>query len=305
MYCVVVKKYVSFWASNFPLLVKSIFNKKDLRSRKTLDSNVTSGLTFVFMEKHYTVQQLSRLAGVSVRTLHHYDSLGLLQPEKRSASGYRLYGESELLRLQQILFYRELHFPLTEIAAILDDPGFDMLQALEKHRVALEEQRNRISALLNTIGKTINKLKGGPIMLTHEELYEGFPQGLEHRKEAVSKWGEKTVEDSENSLRLLNKAALKKLTHDFQQVFTDLRTVMHRQPTDRQVQTLISKHFSLIQRFWNVDSCDASILERYKGLANLYITDDRYIQSPDGKPDPAFADFISKAMIWFANHATN
>jgi DNA-binding transcriptional MerR regulator len=75
--------------------------------------------------KAYTVSQLAGMAGVSVRTLHHYDQIGLLVPSARTAAGYRLYQEQDLLRLQQILFYKELDLPLAEIARILDDPGFD------------------------------------------------------------------------------------------------------------------------------------------------------------------------------------
>lgn len=254
------------------------------------------------MEKQYTVQQLSRIAGVSVRTLHHYDALGLLLPEKRTTAGYRLYGESELLRLQQVLFYRELDIPLGKIAALLDDPDFDMLESLQQHRQALEQRQNRLAVLLNTIDKTIDKLKGGPIMLTNEELYEGFPKASAHREEAIAKWGKETIEQSENGLRKLSKPELQKLSKEFMQIAVDIRGLIHMQPTDRQVQTLVRHHFQMIQRFWNTASCDATMLDRYKGLAKLYTTDERYTQSPEGTPDPAFAAFISSAMIWFADH---
>jgi DNA-binding transcriptional MerR regulator len=84
--------------------------------------------------KTYTVSQLANLAGVSIRTLHHYDYIGLLEPPARTTAGYRLYGETELLRLQQILFFKELDLPLSEVRSILDDPGFDQVQALQEHR---------------------------------------------------------------------------------------------------------------------------------------------------------------------------
>ena len=84
----------------------------------------------------YTVSKLARMAGVSVRTLHHYDEIGLLRPYARTAAGYRLYGEEDLLRLQQILFFRELDFALDNIRQILDDPEFDPLAALDEHRPA-------------------------------------------------------------------------------------------------------------------------------------------------------------------------
>src|SRR5512142_78697 len=106
----------------------------------------------------YTVQQLARLAGVSVRTLHYYDQIGLLKPSARTAAGYRLYGEADLLRLQQILFFRELDFPLTEIQAILDQPDFDQVKALRDHRLLLQQEADRLGRLLNTIEKTISRL---------------------------------------------------------------------------------------------------------------------------------------------------
>src|SRR5512136_2331510 len=99
----------------------------------------------------YTVQQLARLAGVSVRTLHHYDHIGLLAPSARTAAGYRLYGAADLLRLQQILFFKELDLPLDEIQDILDDPDFDQIEALESHKRLLRERADRLARLLMTI----------------------------------------------------------------------------------------------------------------------------------------------------------
>lgn len=252
------------------------------------------------MESTYTVKQLAKLAGVSVRTLHHYDQLGLLEPSKRTGAGYRLYGESELLRLQQIMFYRELDLSLERIAVILDDPDFEVLQALESHKHALEERRRRLSILLETIDKTILKLKGGSVMLTNEELYEGFPKGNTYREEAIAKWGKETVEDSEQKLRKLNKAELNRMKGEFDNIRTELGLLMHLDVADRRVQTVIHRHFELIQQFWGDSVSDK--LEAYKGLAKLYVDDERYTQTADGKTDPAYAAFISKAMVWYAGH---
>lgn len=265
-----------------------------------LDTNVTSYPTFDSMESTYTVKQLAKLAGVSVRTLHHYDQLGLLEPSKRTTAGYRLYGESELLRLQQIMFYKELDLSLEKIAEILDDPDFGVLQALENHKHALEERRKRLSILLETIDKTILKLQGGPAMLTNEELYEGFPKGNTYRDEAITKWGKETVEDGENKLRKLPKAELNKLKDEFEHIRTDLGKLMHLDVADRRVQTVIQRHFELIQQFWGDSVHDRP--EAYKGLAKLYVDDERYTQAADGKADPDYALFISKAMVWYVGH---
>lgn len=108
----------------------------------------------------YSVHKLAKLAGISVRTLHYYDRLGLLKPSVRTEARYRLYGDQELIRLQQILFYKELDFSLDEIRRILEAPDFDVLQAMQHHKRALEARRDRLAALLTTIDKTMSKLKG-------------------------------------------------------------------------------------------------------------------------------------------------
>lgn len=96
-----------------------------------------------------TVKEVSRLTGISVRTLHHYDAIGLLKPTKVTGAGYRLYGEDTLRRLQTILLFRELQFPLREIKEILDNPGFDPVSALEQQIQLLELQRDHLSKLIS------------------------------------------------------------------------------------------------------------------------------------------------------------
>jgi len=126
--------------------------------------------------KAYTISQLAKMAGVSVRTLHHYDHIGLLKPSSRTTAGYRLYEEQDLLRLQQILFFKELEFPLKEIRDILDDPEFDQIKALENHRRLLQKRTERLARLLKTIDKTIQRLEEDNMTMTDKELYEGFTQ---------------------------------------------------------------------------------------------------------------------------------
>src|SRR5262245_46166947 len=108
----------------------------------------------------YTVSQVSRLARLSVRALHHYDEIGLLTPSARSEAGYRLYSEADLERLQQILFFRELAFPLEEIRKILDDPGFDRRAALLMQRTLLEERAGQTRALIAAVDRALAALDG-------------------------------------------------------------------------------------------------------------------------------------------------
>ena len=121
----------------------------------------------------YTVRQVASLSGVSVRTLHFYDEVGLLKPAYHAANGYRFYEEPQLLILQQILFYRELGFELKQIKKILGRPNFEKATALRSHRKVLEETLARTRALLQTIEKTVDHLQGGREM-TNEELFAGF-----------------------------------------------------------------------------------------------------------------------------------
>ena len=144
--------------------------------------------------RHYTVSQLAELSGISVRTLHHYDEIGLLAPAFVGENGYRYYGEEELLRLQQILLHREFGFPLREIGAILDDPAFDRIAALEAHRVRLELEAERYRRLVRTIDRTIAELKGPVtrgVTMKHADLYEGFAPGkqAEYERWLIERYG--------------------------------------------------------------------------------------------------------------------
>jgi DNA-binding transcriptional MerR regulator/quercetin dioxygenase-like cupin family protein len=121
----------------------------------------------------YTVKQVSAMSGVSVRTLHFYDEVGLLKPAYVGANGYRFYEEPQLLSLQQILFYRELGFELKQIKEVVNRADFEKLAALQSHRTVLEQQLARTRSLIETIDKTIEHLQGTKIMKT-EELFQGF-----------------------------------------------------------------------------------------------------------------------------------
>lgn len=251
------------------------------------------------MEK-YSVKQLAKLAGVSIRTLHHYDEIGLLQPSVRSESGYRLYGEKELLRLQQILFYRELDFELKEIVEILDDPDYDLLDALQQQKQLLTAEHNRISQLLITIEKTIRNVKG-ECMLSHEELYEGFSneQISRYRNEATKKWGG-AVHRSEKRLRALSKEELQQLKVEAGANWKLLSSLCEKEPSDPEVQKDIEHHYHIIRKFWGTANSNDPQLDAYAGLGELYVADGRYTMI-DGKENPEFASFMNDAMRIFVD----
>jgi DNA-binding transcriptional MerR regulator len=254
------------------------------------------------MKVNYSVKQIAQLAGVSVRTLHLYDKTGLLKPAIRTRAGYRQYGEAELLRLQQILFYRELDLPLKAIAEILNDPHFDLIRALAGHKTALRVRRDRLNTLLNTIDKTIMNLKN-KTMNNAEELYEGMPkeQAAAWRREAIDKWGEDTVLRSEKALLEMDKLDLDQLKADQKDIAHQLKLLASKAPESDEVQEQIARHYANIRGFWGVSDPTDLKAETYKGLAGLYVADERYTAS-DGKADPEFASFMRKGMLYFAEH---
>jgi DNA-binding transcriptional MerR regulator len=247
----------------------------------------------------YSVKKIAAISGVSIRTLHHYDKIGLLKPSVRTESRYRLYGEAELLRLQQILFYKELDFSLDKIAAILDDPEFDMIHALENHRIALDARKEKINGLLSIIDKTILKLKG-KIMVKDEELYEGFDkEGIEqNRKEISIRYGMETLLHAEKSLKQMEKSEFEKLKADFNGLCEMLADHKEDDPGCAEVQELIARHYHMIRVFWGTDRQADPQWEAYKGLSDLYVQQPMYTKV-DGVASIGFAVFMKKAMYLF------
>ncbi len=139
----------------------------------------------------YTVGTVARLAHVSVRTLHHYDELGLLEPSARSDSGYRLYTDADLAQLQQVLLYKELGFSLEAIADALGDPAFDRREALRRQRELIAGRVSRLTAMLDLIDRTVAAENGG-IALSTEEMFEVFGDfdPTEHEAEVKERWSE-------------------------------------------------------------------------------------------------------------------
>jgi len=139
----------------------------------------------------YTVGEVARLAGVTVRTLHHYDAIGLVRPAGRSEAGYRLYTDIDLVRLQQVLLYREIGLPLDEIRRVVNDPGFTRLEALVAQRALVAEGLRRNEALLALLDKMILATEGG-IAMSKEEMFEVFGDFdlSKHEDEVAERWGE-------------------------------------------------------------------------------------------------------------------
>lgn len=171
----------------------------------------------------YTVKQLADLAQISVRTLHYYDEIDLLKPSKVGANNYRYYEDAALLRLQQILFYREIGLELLQIKEILDSPGFDLLEALRSHRTVLQEKSSRLQNLIRTVDSTIMHL-AGELDMNKKGLFAGFSeeQQKQYEREARLQWGPDTVNASIKLWNSYTEAQKEAIRQEGGQVYADL-----------------------------------------------------------------------------------
>jgi len=219
----------------------------------------------------YSISQLAKLAGVSVRTLHHYDDVGLLKPSHVKPNGYRCYEEPELIKLQQILFFKELEFSLEQIKAMMEAPGFDVAEALNDQRRLLEMKRERLDRLLSTIDRTIVDVKEGNEM-TAGELYGSFTreQIEEYKKEVREKWGSKELEQSEERTRHWTPADYARVQEEGAAILRKIVPLMDKGPADAAVQEQIEKYFQQICKFYDCT------LEIFRGLGEMYVSDERF-----------------------------
>jgi DNA-binding transcriptional MerR regulator len=244
----------------------------------------------------YTVGAVSRLAGVSVRTLHHYDQIGLLTPGGRSAAGYRLYSLADLSRLQQILFYRELGFPLDEIVQIMADPGEDAASHLRRQHRLLRGQINRRQDLLSTIEKELEARKMG-ISLTPQEQFEIFGTdkvGGDWAQEAEQRWGEtEEWKQSQRRTAAYTKQDWAELQAAGTALNDEFRDAMHagaQADSDRATE-IAERHRQFITR-WFYD-CG---YDMHRCLAEMYVNDPRFTKTYDDLA-PGVAQYIHDAIL--------
>jgi DNA-binding transcriptional MerR regulator len=237
----------------------------------------------------YTVRRLARLAGVSVRMLHYYDEIGLLKPTRVGANGYRYYGEPAVLRLQQILFYRELGFGLDDIAAALDAPDFDVLSALEAHRGALLQRLGRLKQLVATVDGTIAHLKGERVV-DAQELFAGFSeaQQAEYEKEAEARWGE-TVRQSSRRWKAYSAERRKEILAEAGAIYQDFVARLDEPPGGPGVQAVVARWHANMRHFYEPN------VETLRGLAEAYNADPAF-NAFFVKLDARLAPFIREAV---------
>ena len=176
----------------------------------------------------YTVQKLGQMAGISTRTLRYYDEIGILKPARINSSGYRIYGQKEVDRLQQILFYRELGVNLERIKEIVTAPSFDEVEALREHQAKLLEKKEQLDKLISNVEKTI-ALTEGRISMSDKEKFEGFKQKLvednekKYGKEIREKYGDEVVNKSNNKVKGMTQEQYEEVTRLATEVNETLR----------------------------------------------------------------------------------
>jgi DNA-binding transcriptional MerR regulator len=247
----------------------------------------------------YTVHQLAQLANVSVRTLHHYDAIGLLHSGRNAKNQYRIYEEADLLKLQQILFFRELDFKLEDIQAILESPNFDMASALGEHKQMILVRRKRLDELVKTIDKTIKKINKENTM-EDKELYEGFSkEEMEAwNKEAEERWGNtdayKQSKGKYESLTREQKLAMKKAGEDLME---EIVANMGKGAASPEVQALVQRHYDNLRFFYEPNP------KLYRGLADMYIgyQGDVRFRAYFEKHHKDLPEFMHNAMIIFVD----
>ncbi|PYZ97515.1 MerR family transcriptional regulator [Alteribacter lacisalsi] len=236
------------------------------------------------------VKQVAELTGVSVRTLHHYDKIGLLKPESVTEAGYRIYSDDNLEKLQQILFFREIGFPLSKIKDILDNPDFNRKEALRLQRNALMEKRRRLNRMIATVEKTLDHERGDREM-SKKEQFEGFDFSRNpYEQEARDRWGDKAVDQSQEKVKGFDTAVMQQEMND---LYRELASIRHLDPASNEAQQAIGKWYRMLQQFGSYTP------EMFRSLGQMYVDDERFTKNID-RFGTGLASFMRDAMAVYA-----
>lgn len=228
------------------------------------------------------VKEVARLTGVSVRTLHHYDAIGLLVPDDVTVAGYRIYSNENIAALQQILFFRELGFALEKIKELLTSRAFDRQEAFELQRKMLIDKRQQLDKMIQTIEKTIRNGKG-ELQMTNEEKFKGFDFSKNpYEKEAIERWGEKVVDVTKSQFSY-------EMQEEMNRIYFTLAEIRHLSPESDEAQAAIGEWYGLLKKIGSYS------LEAFKGLGEMYVADERFKGNID-KFGEGLAEFMRDAM---------
>jgi len=245
----------------------------------------------------YTVQKLSKLTGISTRTIRYYDEIEILKPARINSSGYRIYGQKEVDRLQQILFYKELGVDLENIKNILLSSSFDGTNALKEHRDKLLAKRKQLDILIANVDKTIASAEGR-IIMSDKEKFEGFKQNMidenekKYGNEIRSKYGDDVVNKSNKKFKSMSKEQYEEFEKLGAKVIDTLKEAFAtNDPSSELAQKAADLHRQWLTYSWSQYSKEA-----HAGLGQMYVDDERFTAFYD-KEQPGLAAFLRDAIF--------
>ena len=244
----------------------------------------------------YTIQTLSKIAGITTRTLRYYDEIGILKPARINSSGYRIYGQKEVDLLQQIMFYREMGVSLDVIKEIITSKNFDDMQALQGHLVTLLAQRQQLDLLINNVKNTI-EYKKGSIKMSDKDKFNGFKKKLveeneqKYGEEIRAKYGDDQVNQSNQKMLNMTQEQYEAFEKLSQEVLDTLEEAFATgDPAGELGQKTADLHRQWLSYTWGSYSKEA-----HAGLAQMYVDDERFTAFYD-KKQPGMAVFLRDAI---------
>jgi len=246
-----------------------------------------------------TVGEVAELAGVTVRLLHHYDEIGVLSPSARSEAGYRLYSYGDLERLQEILIWRALGFPLGEIKALLDDGTYDRAQALRRQRSLVESELGRLGAVARALDEALAALATGTTV-KETTMFEGFDNS-QYEDDVRSRWGD-TDAFRQSAQRMASYGdaqwtLIRSQAEEINRAFLELQAACE-QPGGAAARQVAERHRQHISR-WFYDCSH----EFHCGLAEIYVTDPRFKENYERQAE-GLARYVHDAIVANATAAS-
>lgn len=246
----------------------------------------------------YSISELARLSGTSVRALHHYDKIGLLVPQ-RASNGYRSYGAQEVRRLQQIMLWRACGIELKRIKALLDDPSYDEATALCRQLDVLRTQRAQIDRTIDNVQRTLQGLNEGESMSDHQR-FEGIKRAAiddndrTYGKEARMRFGDKAVDDANASLLAMDEKTWNDM-NALEELIKELlrRAMKSGDVTGPEAQELVRAHSRWISLHWGKGAYNA---EAHRNLADGYLCDERFVAYYDTACGTGATQFLRDAI---------
>lgn len=245
----------------------------------------------------YTIKEFADMANLTTRTLRYYDQIGLLKPQKISDSGYRIYTSEQTDRLQQILYYRSFGMELSQIAAIVNDDRFDLLQVLREHKKILLDKQTELNLQLAVINQSIAAAEGG-VMMSDQEKFEGFKRKLmdenerKYGKEIREKYGDESVNASYARINNMDARTYQKteaLGNELIRIL--LEAYREGDPASALAQKAAEMHKEWLCCYWAEYSA-----ERHAAVARMYVDDERFTAYYD-KYQPGLAVFLRDAVL--------